>query len=128
MMRVEKETLFELIRATGRELPQFDLLDIIGAAYARLNKSAPTDELYDLDIIGNFLNIPLQVHADSIKMNYMKMQTTRQFILQTYPLQQKKKNIKELAIPEPMNGILAWVDKYEIWQYWQLNFNIKPIK
>ena len=105
-MRVKKDTLFELIRATGRELPQFDLLDIIG----------------------NFLNIPLQVHADSIKMNYMKMQTTRQFILQTYPMQEMKKNKTMLAIPEPMNGILAWVDKYEIWQYWQLNFNIKPIK
>lgn len=128
MMRVKQNTLWSLIDATGRHINIDEQDVIIDTAYYKAGQEPPTDELYDLDIIGNFLNIPLKIHADSIKMNYMKMQTTRQFILQTYPMQEMKKNKTMLAIPEPMNGILAWVDKYEIWQYWQLNFNIKPIK
>ena len=127
-MRVKQNTLWALIDATGREIQHDERDDIIFHAYDKAAQEPPTDELYDLEIIGNFLNIPLKIHADSIKMNYMKMQTTRQFILQTYPHQEMKKNKTMIAIPEPMNGILNWVDKYEIYAYWKINFNIKPIK
>ena len=116
---LSKKTIFALVAATGREINPNEQDDIISIAYDQAAQPRPSDHLYDPEIIGAFLNIPLNIHIDSMQRNYMRVSATRQWMLVNYVLNQfKNENLKVLSIPEPMSSILDDDDKLMIHVEW----------